>query len=143
MYIDFQKIKLFRSQRRRLLLVIVDLLILIFSIWLSFWFRLGNQAPTRILNCLWLFPSVILFGIPIYIFTGQYKALTRHVGSSALYEIIGRNLLIILSVSLFGIMCQFTMPPRSTWILIWILLSVLIGGLRFILRDFSFRYTQK
>ena len=144
MYIDFQKIRLFRSQRRRLFLVILDLIILISSIWLSFLLRLGNEEGyTRILNCLWLFPSAILFGIPIYIFTGQYKALTRHVGSGALYQIIGRNLLIILSVSLFGVMGQFTMPPRSTWILFWMILSVLIGGLRFILRDFILKNRQK
>ena len=144
MYIEFQKIRLFRSQRRRLLLVILDLIILISSIWLSFWLRLGNEEVyNKILNCLWLFPSAILFGIPIYIFTGQYQALTRHLGSSALYQIIGRNLLIILSVSLFGVMGQFTMPPRSTWILFWMILSVLIGGLRFILRDFILKNRQK
>ena len=32
-------------------------------------------------------------------------------------------------------MFQYTMPPRSSWILLWILISVFIGGLRFVLRD--------
>ena len=54
--------------------------------------------------------------------------LTRHLKSKALYQIIGRNFLIVLLVSSVGIMFQFTMPPRSSWILLWILLSVLIGS---------------
>ena len=39
-------------------------------------------------------------------------------------------------------MGQFKMPPRSSWILMWILLSVFIGGLRFILRDFLIQNSQ-
>ena len=35
------------------------------------------------------------------------------------------------------------MPPRSSWILIWILLSTFIGGLRFILRDLLLNRNKK
>ena len=136
MYIDFEKIRFFNSKRRRIVLALFDILILIFSIWLSFWLRLGYETNERILNCLWLFPSFIISGIPLYFFTGQYRALTRHVRSKAFYQIVGRNLLIVLIVSSIGVMFQYTMPPRSSWILIWILLSVFIGGFRFLLRDF-------
>tara|TARA_B100000242_G_scaffold293696_1_gene272654 strand:- start:738 stop:2534 length:1797 start_codon:yes stop_codon:yes gene_type:complete len=102
---------------------------------LSFWLRLGIETNTRILDSLWLFPSTITSGILIYFFTGQYRGLTRHLKSKALYQIVGRNFLIILVISLISVMGELTMPPRSSLLLLWILLSVFVGGLRFIIRD--------
>ena len=115
--------------------MLVDIFIISFSIWLSFWLRLGIETNTRILDSLWLFPSTITSGILIYFFTGQYRGLTRHLKSKALYQIVGRNFLIILVISLIGVMGELTMPPRSSLLLLWILLSVFVGGLRFIIRD--------
>ena len=135
MYINLDKIKFLNPLRRRLLLLILDIFIISFSIWLSFWLRLGVETSTRILDCLWLFPSTILSGIIIYTFTGQYRGLTRHLKSKALYQIVGRNFLTILVISLISVMGELKMPPRSSLILLWILLSVFIGGFRFILRD--------
>ena len=86
-----------------------------------------------------MFPYSIISGIIIYAFTGQYKGLTRHLKSKALYQIIGRNFLIILVISLISVMGRYTVPPRSSLFLLWILLSVFIGGLRFILRDVLLR----
>jgi len=134
-YINLDKINFFTSRIRRSLLLLVDIFIISFSIWLSFWLRLGIETNTRILDSLWLFPSTITSGILIYFFTGQYRGLTRHLKSKALYQIVGRNFLIILVISLISVMGELTMPPRSSLLLLWILLSVFVGGLRFIIRD--------
>ena len=143
MYINLDKLNYFTSRRRRFLLLIIDVLIICFSIWLSFWLRLGTETNLRIIECLWLFPSTISAGILIYIFTGQYRGLTRHLKSKALYQIIIRNFLIILVISLISVMGELTMPPRSSVILLWILLSVFVGGFRFILRDALLKNRQK
>lgn len=135
MNIDFDKLRFFTPQKRRILLCIIDTLILVFSIWLSFWLRLGNQTNIRLFECLWLFPSTLISSIIIYCFTGQYKGLTRHLSSIALYQIAARNFLITLIVSSIGVMGQFTMPPRSSWLLFWILISIFTGSFRFVIRD--------
>ena len=63
------------------------------------------------------------------------QRLTRYVGSRALYRLACRNgLLVLCSVSL-GVMLRFPMPPRSSWILLWLLLTVFTGAVRFVLRD--------
>ena len=142
LYINLDKIKFFTPRRRRALLLILDILIICFSIWLSFWLRLGLETNKRILESLWLFPSTITTGILIYYFTGQYRGLTRHLKSKALYQIVGRNFLIILLISLISVMGELKMPPRSSLFLLWILLSVFIGGLRFILRDVLLKNRQ-
>ncbi len=143
MYINVDNLNFFRPRIRRLFLLIFDTLIITFSIWLSFWLRLGIETNSRIYECIWLFPYTICIGIFIYAFTGQYKGLTRHLKSKALYQIIARNFLIIFFISLVSLMGQYAMPPRSSLFLLWILLSVFVGGVRFILRDALLRNRKK
>ncbi|MFM7313901.1 MAG: polysaccharide biosynthesis protein, partial [Cyanobium sp.] len=120
---------------RRLLLIGADALFLPLAVWLSFWLRLTEPLSSYFLQSVWLVPAAILIGLPLYGLTGQYKGLTRYVGSLALYGLAGRNGLLVLLLALTGIMLQLPLPPRSSWILLWVLLTGLMGTLRFALRD--------
>ena len=51
----------------------------------------------------------MLIGLPIYLFTGQYKGLTRYVGSKYLYLLAVRNL--ILTIINFLIQALFFKEP--------------------------------
>ena len=117
---------------RRLLLIIFDALLLPLALWLSFWLQFH---PNFQFAGLWLFPAILLIGLPLYAFTGQYKGLTRYVGSRALYGLAGRNGLLVLLLAGFGVMFRLPMPARSSWILLWLLLTGLTGAVRFALRD--------
>ena len=121
--------------RRRLLLIAADALVIPMAVWLSFWLRLAEPLSGNFLQSLWLLPAALLIGLPLYAFTGQYKGLTRYVGSLALYRLAGRNGLLVLLLVLVGTMLQLSSPPRSSWLLLWFLLTGLSGSLRFGLRD--------
>ncbi|QNI78262.1 polysaccharide biosynthesis family protein [Synechococcus sp. RS9909] len=121
---------------RRLLLIGIDALLLPLAVWLSFWLRLAHPFhPTFQAAGLWLLPAVLLVGLPLYAFTAQYKGLTRYVGSRALYRLAGRNGLLVLLLAGLGVMLRLPMPPRSSWILLWLLLTGFTGAVRFALRD--------
>ena len=59
----------------------------------------------------------------------------RYVGSQALYRLAGRNGLLVLLLATTGVMLRLPMPPRSSWILLWLLLTGFTGAVRFALRD--------
>ena len=121
---------------RRLLLTGIDALLLPLAVWLSFWLRLAHPLhPNFIAAGSWLVIAVLLVGLPMYAFTGQYKGLTRYVGSAALYRLAGRNGLLVLLLAAIGVMFRLPMPPRSSWILLWLLLTGFTGAVRFGLRD--------
>ena len=120
---------------RRLLLIAADALVIPLAIWLSFWLRLAEPLSSNFLQSFWLLPAALLIGLPLYAFTGQYKGLTRYVGSLAFYRLAGRNGLLVLLLALAGIMLQLPLPPRSSWLLLWLLLIGFTGSLRFGLRD--------
>ena len=130
---------------RRVLLICLDALLLLFAVWLSFWLRLAHPFhPNFVAAGTWLLLAVLLVGLPIYAFTGQYKGLTRYVGSQALYRLAGRNALLVLLSAAIGVMLRLPMPPRSSWILLWLILTGFTGAVRFALRDvlLNLRSTQ-
>ena len=122
--------------QRRLLLMALDALLLALSVWLSFWLRLAQPWHPRLLEVgTWLLPAALLIGLPVFILSGQYKGLSRYVGSRALYELSARTGLITLLLAVLGWSMGWPAPPRSSWFLFWFLLTGLSGALRFALRD--------
>ena len=121
---------------RRLLLIGIDALLLPLAVWLSFWLRLAHFFhPNFVAAGTWMLPAVLMVGLPLYAYTGQYKGLTRYVGSAAFYRLAGRNGLLVLLLAAIGLMLRLPMPPRSSWILLWLLLTGFTGAVRFALRD--------
>ena len=121
---------------RRFLLICIDALLLLLAVWLSFWLLSAHPLhPSFIAAGSWLLPGVLLLGLPLYSFTGQYKGLTRYVGSAAFYALSGRNGLLVLLLFGVGLIFGLPMPPRSSWILLWLLLTGFTGAVRFGLRD--------
>jgi FlaA1/EpsC-like NDP-sugar epimerase len=57
------------------------------------------------------------------------------VGSLALYRLAGRNGLLVLLLALTGVLLRLPLPPRSSWLLLWVLLTGFTGAVRFALRD--------
>ena len=73
--------------------------------------------------------------MPLYALSGQYKGLTRYVGSRALYELSLRNGILVLMLVACGWLLHLPMPPRSSWLLFWFLITGFTGAVRFGLRD--------
>ena len=118
-------------------MILVDAIFLPLAVWLSFWLRLAHPFhPTFLASGSWLLPAVLLIGLPLYALSGQYKGLTRYTGSSAFYRLVVRNGFLVSFLACTGLLFQLPMPPRSSWFLVWVLLTGLTGLLRFVLRDF-------
>ena len=124
---------------RRLLLGTIDVLLIPLAIWLSFWLRTAQPFSEPLGASLWLLPAVLAVGLSIYAFTGQYRGLTRYVSSTAFYGVATRNAAVVVLVYLLGTLLPVQMPPRSSWPLLWLLLTGLTGGTRFVLRDLLLR----
>ncbi len=116
--------------------IILDSFILPLSVFLSFWLRLAGPFRSDFVHSLmWMSISSVLIGLPLFTLTGLYAILTRYVGSAALYRISARNGLLVLLMAALGVMFRLPMPPRSSWILLWVLLTTTVGFSRFIFRD--------
>lgn len=120
---------------RRLLLISVDLLLIPLALWLSFVLRLADVWPSQLQLCIWMLPVAWLVAPSIYYFTGQYKGITRYAGSHAFYSLALRNLAVVVVLLLVGLLWRLPEPPRSSWLLLWLLLTALTGLVRLVFRD--------
>ena len=123
---------------RRLILVLLDIFCLFTSIFLSFLFTTTRLQDTFFIysqRYLWIFPAALIFSLIIFTTTGQYKGLTRFVGSIDAYAILLRNLLVIFAVLGFGFIFNQNIPHLSLFVLIWLLSTGFLTFLRFSLKD--------
>ena len=121
---------------RRLLLLAADLLLIPLAVWLSFALRLAQAWPQQLQDCGWIFMAAWLVAPPVYAYTGQYKAFTRYAGSKAFYALGLRNLTVVVVLqAIVQQLPQLAAPPRSSWLLLWFLLTGLTGLARLLLRD--------
>ena len=129
---------------RRLVLVAADAVLMPLALWLSFWLRLDQPWSDRWMQSgPWMVSVLLIFGLPLLLLSGQYKGLTRYVGSRSLYQLAVRMAALVLVVLAVGELLQLPQPPRSCWILFWVLATAMSGGLRFCLRDVFLKLSNR
>ena len=120
--------------KRKLIRIALDAFLIPFAIALSALFFLEISSINLRDNYLLMISSVV-FGIPIYALTGQYKGLTRYVDSNSLYKLATRNIFLVLILFLVGSFLNFYSLSLKKWILLYLLITIFTGLVRFILRD--------
>jgi len=114
-------------------LIVVDSILVILVIILSFTLRLGEWYwPEN--ELLWVILIAPIISIPIFIRFSLYQAIIRFIGFIALWEVIQA---VTLYALLWGILVYFSAVegiPRSVILINWLLSIVAIGGLRMIIR---------
>ena len=131
------------SLKRRILLIIIDIFLVFISVLTSYFLKFGVKA-FYFFNEIYPITFVfILTGIPIYLLTGQYNALTRYVGSKAIYQLCIRNCLLVILIYLASILFGFDVGGKSNIVLMWFMLTIFISANRLVLRDILLKNINK
>lgn len=138
------KTRIFRLSRpqKRLVMMMADLILIPFALWVSFALRLGSWTPP-LNDGIWLIIVAPLLSIPVFIKLGLYRAVIRYLGSEAL-----RAVTIGVSLSVAGLMIVtglFDLQgiPRSVFIIYWGAALLMIGGSRHYVRRLYHRVHNK
>ncbi len=118
---------------RKLYLISLDFLCILFSVLCSIIFTYSTLEFDTFNSYTLLFGCI---AIPIYYVTGQYKGLSRYLGSGELYKIIGRITVIITLFCLLINLFPITKPSLKFLFFLWMTVSFSTGITKFALRDF-------
>ena len=97
--------------------------------------RLNGEVGPQLASSQVLLPAAIAIGIITFLTSGWYRSLTRYSGSLSLYGFPPRAALVALALLLLNTLQGGFQPPRSFWLLFWLLLSALVVASRIVLRD--------
>lgn len=122
---------------RRLFLLAFDGLLIVTAVIAAFALRL--QQRESLLQALdahmLLVPLAVACGLPILMLSGWYRGLTRYAGSHSLYGLLPRAGLVVLALLLVNTLIGAPDPPRSFWILYWLLFTGGAIASRIMMRD--------
>ena len=121
---------------RRLIFILADICILIFSNYLALWICPEySDYYANSHSSIWISPLIIIVGTIIYIFTGQYKGLTRYSGSNFLYSLISRNISIIIGLYFLSFIFKLSNSPFKFYLIFLLFSTCIMGTLRLLARD--------
>ncbi len=115
------------------ILISVDIIFVVFALWLAFSLRLGEwympEGNVWILFCV----SPVL-AVPIFLKFGLYRAIIRYIGGRVLWVIFQSVSLYALIFTVVVFQSGIGLVPRTVPPLNWLVLLLLIGGSRFVAR---------
>ncbi|WP_018875701.1 nucleoside-diphosphate sugar epimerase/dehydratase [Thioalkalivibrio sp. ALE31] len=120
--------------RKRWLMVLADVVMLPLALWSGFAIRLAEPFPPIMLETWWLFPLVVLVGIPVFAKLGLYRAVIRFMGSRTIWAVgagVAVLALVLWAAAAIGRIDSF---PRSVPINFAIVAFLYVGGSRFLVR---------
>lgn len=122
--------------QKRLLILIADTFLVVFSLWLAFGVRLGFEN-VRLRELIFFFVVTPLFSIPVFIQMGLYRAIIRYIGADAMKTVFHAVTLsaLILALLFFWMKDHGSVVPRSVVINYWLFGILFIGGARFLVRN--------
>lgn len=118
---------------KRLVAVVADGAICVFSVWMAFGLRLDDWGMISGPEWMAVFVSLGI-GIPLFVVTGFYRAIFRYAGWAALMT-VGKVMFVygLLYASIFTLI-RVDGIPRTIGVIQPLLLLVLIGGVRVVVK---------
>ena len=132
-----EKIYSFPRFSRILLLISIDILIIYFSVNITFNSDLDNSNLIK-----WLFISLSFFSTLTNFFSGFYLNITRFIGSQTYYKFAKINLIVIFFIYFFGKFLNFRLPSIFIFLKLYIISTSLIFFIRIFIRDLVMKYSK-
>ena len=122
---------------KRAIALCVDLVLIWVALWMAFFIRLGDSFLVNPLEYYWLFLVAPALAFPVFIRLGLYRAVLRYIGRDAVITIFNAVTLAALLLALVVYLARSELLiPRSMVFNYWLLLLLMVGGVRFSARAF-------
>ncbi|MCR8542302.1 MAG: polysaccharide biosynthesis protein [Prochlorococcus marinus XMU1423] len=119
---------------RKFFIVFADVISIIISIQLGHYLVTNSSANIFSEKLLFLLSSILVIIIS-FIFSGQYKSITRYLSSLEIYKIFIRILVSQLFIYFISSLIKIYVPSFKIFLITTILLIIFISSSRFLIRD--------
>jgi len=127
-------------KQKQVLMVISDIIILLFAIWLSFALRLGVLWSEKLLSNTWIFLIIPLVSIPLFIRFGLYKSVLKFMGTKVIVTAFQSITITSLFVGFAMMIFREADMPRTVILIFWFVSSILIIIMRFLYKGYLYSW---
>ncbi|MDH3332496.1 MAG: polysaccharide biosynthesis protein, partial [Desulfobulbaceae bacterium] len=125
---------------KRGILIVADTIMLTFALWASSALRLEQFWPAMLDKFFWLFITVPLVSLPVFVRLGMYRAVIRYTSLDALWVIFVASFCSSLLMVALLLINGLTGFPRSVPFLYFTLSFLFLGGSRLAFRNIYAQY---
>jgi FlaA1/EpsC-like NDP-sugar epimerase len=125
------------NQQKRYVMMMVDALILVGTLWGSVALRYGDIYKD-VLAFWWLFPVAGVVGVAAFAKLGLYRAIVRYIGPSSMLPVIQGVTIATVVVSMVAFLSGEESFPRSAPMIFWFISIMMIGGGRLMVRAYFY-----
>ena len=137
------KFRLQNLQRiyKQIIMLFVDVFTLLLALWLSFVLRLGDPFPAEyIVPSWWLFVTIPLIMIPVFIKLGLYRAVLQYIGVKVITTTFQATTIACLIVGFFMMFFRESNLPRSVLPIFWFIVNISVIASRFIFKGYLYSW---
>ncbi|WP_018994131.1 MULTISPECIES: nucleoside-diphosphate sugar epimerase/dehydratase [unclassified Thioalkalivibrio] len=120
--------------KKRWLMIAADVVMLPLALWSGFMIRLAEPFPPIMQQTWWLFPLIVIVGIPLFTRLGLYRAVVRFMGSRAIWAVSSGVVILAMLIWAAVAVVQLEGFPRSVPINFAIVAFLYVAGSRFLVR---------
>ncbi len=117
-----------------------DIVILIFSLWLSFALRFGEPLNSYLNENFWLFILIPIVATPLFIKLGLYRSVLQYTGIKVITTSFKAITIACFAITFFMYFFQENDLPRSIMPIFWFVSNTFIITSRFLLKGFMYSW---
>lgn len=126
---------------KQFIMLLVDVLTLLFALWLAFVLRLGEAFPVEyISDSWWIFIAIPVIMIPLFIKLGLYRAVLQYVGVKVITTTFQATTIACLVIGFLMMFFRESNLPRSVLPIFWFISNVFVITTRFLFKGYLYSW---
>ena len=126
---------------KQIIMLFVDVATLLFALWLAFVLRLGEPLPIEyIYPSWWLFISIPVIMIPLFVKLGLYRAVLQYIGVKVITTTFQATTIACLVLGFLMMFFRESNLPRSVLPIFWFIVNISIIGSRFLFKGYLYSW---
>ena len=126
---------------KQFIMLLVDVLTLLFALWLAFVLRLGEAFPIEyISDSWWIFIAIPVVMIPLFVKLGLYRAVLQYVGVKVITTTFQATTIACLVIGFLMMFFRESNLPRSVLPIFWFIVNISIITSRFLFKGYLYSW---
>ena len=122
------------------IMLLLDILLILFSLWLAFFLRFGEVFSEYMILILWMFVLIPVISLPLFIRLGLYRSVLQYTGIKVIITSFKATTITCFVATFYMFFFQESDLPRSIILIFWFISNMIVLLSRFLLQGIIYSW---